>query len=180
MHHWSRLPRKEVELPLALSTSTSQGTALLEPAKAFVEKYGVLIAHSLTLTGIEKTMVRMLNPSSAPVAIYQNERVGELHPITACKPESLCTIQQANPGQLQRNPAMLEKAVEQLLPDSPELKPVDKEKLRALLYKFSDVISVDDSNLSQTTLVQHEINTGYAAPIRQSPRRLPFHQRQAV
>ena len=40
-----------MELPLALARSTNQGTALLEPAKAFVEKYGVLIAHSLILTG---------------------------------------------------------------------------------------------------------------------------------
>ena len=61
-----------MELPLSLSDSTNQGTAFLEPAKAFVEKHGVLIAHSLTLTGTEKTIVSMLNPSPAPVTIYQN------------------------------------------------------------------------------------------------------------
>ena len=49
---------------------------------------------------------------------------------------------------------MMKKAIEQLLPDSPS----DKEKLREL-YEFSDVISVDGSDLGQTTLVQHEINT---------------------
>ena len=170
----------EVELPLSLSTSTNQGTALLQPARAFVDKYSVLIAHSLTHTSTEKTMVRMLNPSFAPVTIYQNERVGELHPISAGKPESLCTIQQTRPGQPQRDPAMMERAVELLLPDSPELKPADKEKLRVLLYEFSDIISVDNSDLGLTTLVQHEINTGDAMPIRQPPRRLPFHQRQII
>ena len=117
------LPGKtEKELPLSLSTSTNQGIALLEPVSAFVEKYGVLIAHSLTLTGTGKTMVHMLNPSSAPVTIYQNERVGELHPVS----ETVCNIK---PGKQQRNPAMVEKAIEQLLPDSLELKPPDKEKL---------------------------------------------------
>ena len=125
-------------------------------------------------------MVRMLNPSSAPVTIYQNEKAGELHPITDCNSGSLCTIQQTKPEKQQRNPDMVEKAIEQLLPDSPELKPSDKEKLRGLLYELSDVISVDGSDLGQTTLVQHEINTGDATPIRQPPRRLPFHQRQAI
>ena len=75
---------------------------------------------------------------------------------------------------------MVERAVELLLPDSPELKPADKEKLWVLLYEFSDITSVDNSDLGQTTLVQHEINTGDAMPIRQPPRRLPFHQRQII
>lgn len=52
----------------------------------------------------------------------------------------------------------MEKAIEQLLPVSPDLKLADKERLQALLYEFSDVLSIDDSDLGQTTLVQHEIN----------------------
>ena len=162
----------EVELPLSLTTSTDHGTALLEPASAFMQKYGVLIARSLTLAGTGTTMVRMLNPS-APVTIYQNEKAGELHPITGesvctiqqTKPrnvliarsltfagtgitmvcmlnpssppvtiyqiekagklhpitgESVCTIQQTKPRKQCRDPALIEKAVELLLPNSPE------------------------------------------------------------
>ena len=170
----------EVELSLSLSTSTNHGTALFEPANSFVEKYGDLLAHALTITGTGKTRVRMLNPSSAPVTIYQNERVGELYPTTTYIPESLCTIQQTKPGQLQRDPAMVRKVVEQLLPDSPDVGQADTDRLRTLLNEFSDIISVDASDLGQTTLVQHEINTGDATPIRQPPRRLPFHQRRDV
>ena len=168
----------EVELPLSLTTSTNHGTVLLEPARAFIKKYGVLIARSLTLAGTGTTMVRMLNPSSAPVTIYQNEKAGELHPITG---ESVCTIQQTKPRKQQcRDPAPVEKAIELLLPDSPELKPSDKQKLLKLLYNFSHVVSVDANDLGQTTLVQHKINTGDATPICQPPRRLPFHQHNAV
>ena len=39
---------------------------------------------------------------------------------------------------------------------------------------------MDANDLGQTTLGQHEINTGDATPIRQPPRRLPFHQHNAV
>ena len=75
---------------------------------------------------------------------------------------------------------MVEKAVEQLVPDSPEITSLEKEKLWTLLYEFTNVISVDGIDLGRTTLVQHEINTGDATPIRLPPRMLPFHQRQAV
>ena len=118
-------------------------------------------------------MVRMLDPS-APVTIYKNEKAGELHPITG---ESVYTIQQTKPRKQCRDPALIEGGVELLLPDSPELKPSDKEKLLELLYNFSEV---DANDLGQTTLVQHETNTGDATPIHQPPRRLPFHQRHAA
>ena len=118
-------------------------------------------------------MVCKLNPIAAPVTIYQNENAGELHPITDCGPDSLCTIQ-ARAAAMQ--PAMVEKAIEQLVSGPPKLNPSDKNKIRGLLYEFADVISVDGSDLGLTTIVQHEINTGDAKPIHQALRRLPFHQ----
>ena len=80
----------EVQLPLSLSTTTDQGMAILEPAPMFIEKHGVLIAHSLTLTGDQKTLVRVLNPSPAPVVIHQNKKVGKLVPLD--QPDSVCTL----------------------------------------------------------------------------------------
>ena len=41
----------EVELPLQLSKLYLSGTAILEPAPKLMERYGILIAHSLTYTG---------------------------------------------------------------------------------------------------------------------------------
>ena len=79
-----------MQLPLSQSTIMDQGMAILEPAPKFIEKHGVLIAHSLTLTGDQKTLVRVLNPSPAPVAIHQNEKVGKLVPLD--QPDSVCTL----------------------------------------------------------------------------------------
>ena len=49
----------EVELPLQLSKFCHAGTAILEPAPRFMERHGILIAHSLIHTGPdhENTMV---------------------------------------------------------------------------------------------------------------------------
>ena len=50
-------------------------------------------------------------------------------------------------------------------------------QLRNLLSKFSDVVSSSNSNLRRTLLVWYHINGGTETLIRQSTRRLPFHQR---
>lgn len=42
------------------------------------------------------------------------------------------------------------------------------------------MISTDDDDLGRTTLAQHQIDTGDAAPIRQPPRRLAPCQREEV
>ena len=47
-----------------------------------------------------------------------------------------------------------------------------------LLCKFADIFSTDRSNLGCTDLVQHQINTGNAPPIRQLPRRLPLAKKE--
>ena len=82
----------EVELPLQLSKLCPLGIAILEPAPRFMERHGILIAHSLTHTGptYEKTRVRILNPSSAPVVVYQDEEVGVLCPLG--EPDDVCTV----------------------------------------------------------------------------------------
>ena len=78
----------EVQLPLSLSTT-------------------VLIAHSLTLTGDQNTLVRILNPSPGPVVIHQNEKVGKLLPLD--QPDAVCTLDQLSLQQEQQkklNPRM--------------------------------------------------------------------------
>ena len=98
--------------------------------------------------------------------------------MTGYSPKSLCTIQQTKPRQQQRSPAML-KAIGQLVSGPPEMKPSDK-KLRELLYEFSDVISVNGSDLGLATVVQHEIKHWRCQTYKPPPRRLPFHQHRTV
>ena len=69
---------------------------------------------------------------------------------------------------------MVEKAIEQLVSGPLKLNPSDKKKICGLLYEFTDVISVDGSDLGLTTVVQHKINTCDAKSIHQALRRLPF------
>ena len=91
-----------MQLPLSLSTAVDQGMAILEPAPKFIEKHGILVAHSLTLTGNQKTLVRVLNPSPGPVVIHQNEKVGKLVPLD--QPDAVCTLDQLSLQQKPQKP----------------------------------------------------------------------------
>ena len=54
----------------------------------------------------------------------------------------------------------------------------EKETACQLLCEFSDLFSSGAGDLGSTDLVKHEIRTGDAKPIRQSPRRLPLSKRK--
>ncbi|XGW34358.1 hypothetical protein V3C99_018320 [Haemonchus contortus] len=47
------------------------------------------------------------------------------------------------------------------------------QKLRMLVQKFVDVFAVSDHKLTQTDLVQHDIDTGNTKPIKQNVRPVP-------
>ena len=60
------------------------------------------------------------------------------------------------------------------------LDPQQQEQLWRLLAEFKDSFALNESDVGQTHLVQHEIDTGDARPIRMRPRRLPLARQEAV
>ena len=50
-------------------------------------------------------------------------------------------------------------------------------QVRDLLDRYADIFAARDEDCTRTSLVQHEIDTGDARPIRLRPRRLPFAKR---
>ena len=57
------------------------------------------------------------------------------------------------------------------------LNPVERTRVASLLAKYSDVFVKSPDDLGRTNLVEHHINTGNAAPIKQAARRKPIHMR---
>ena len=56
---------------------------------------------------------------------------------------------------------------------SPTLDASTRQRLEELLLKCKNTFALNDSQLGRTSILQHEINTGDAAPIRIPPRRIP-------
>ena len=55
----------------------------------------------------------------------------------------------------------------------------EKAKVRSLLNHFSDVFSKDELDIGRTHLVEHEVDTGVAAPVRLPPRPVPLAYAEA-
>jgi Reverse transcriptase (RNA-dependent DNA polymerase) len=75
-------------------------------------------------------------------------------------------------------------AVHNLIEDIINKLPADiardnSQRMRNILWKYSDCLSINDFDLGYTDLVEHTIDTGSATPIRQTLRRQPVaYQRQ--
>ena len=55
-----------------------------------------------------------------------------------------------------------------------------RERLRLLLLKHSNAISLHENDMRRTNIVKHHINTGNALPVRQPLRRIPQSQAKAI
>ena len=121
-------------------------------------------------------MVDILNLSPTPVTIYHSEKVACFQPMhevcvaTEMHNDRPTTFSQADTDQLVNS---LMSSVEGLSQD-------EEKSLRTLLYKFSGIFSQSDDDIGRTNLVRHSIDTGSTTPIKQAPRRLPFHLRGEV
>ena len=61
-----------------------------------------------------------------------------------------------------------------------QLEQWQQEELWEVLSDFTDIFALSDDEVGLTHLVQHEIDTGDAQPIRTRPRRLPIAHREAA
>ena len=49
-----------------------------------------------------------------------------------------------------------------------------------MLIKYAALFSLTDEDVGRTANVRHKIETGTHAPVKQAPRRLPFHMHEEV
>ena len=70
--------------------------------------------------------------------------------------------------------------LEQLALQLDHLDQPQKEELTRPITSFTDIFALDATELGTTTLVEHVVNTGDQAPIRQPVRRMPFALREDV
>ena len=154
-----------------------RGSGVLEPAVSFMEQQGLIIARSVCSMEKGSSIIRVLNPSPAPVAVYSNQKVGILHPLS--KAEGVCALKELDEGSREnrKDSGTLEEAVKLMTSRAKDLSSVDIERLQSLLFEYGGVISLGDDDLGCTDVVKHRIDTGDAAPIRQRARKLPFNQR---
>ena len=170
--------RHEMILPAKFKGDVCGGGVLgmVEPSPGFAEQHDLLLARVLAQPKDDMVPVRVINPSPAPVTLYQNTSVGIFSQLgdDALEPASCNRL--ATKKLRQTKPLVLE----QFNLDAMNLSSPQRKELASLLDEFGDIFSPGTADLGRTGIVQHRINTGDHPPIKQAPRRVPMHQQGTV
>ena len=172
----------EMQVPVSLGLSCAlEFCGLLEPESLFMERHGLAVAHSLSCNKNGVTMIQIMNPNPTPITVHKGEKVGKLHLVD--EHQCVCVVtasESMHPRSRQVTGKSIDSIITSLVCDAEDLSSEEQEELKKLLYRFSDVISLSDADIGRTEMIQHHINTQSAKPIKQAPRRLPFHHHKEV
>lgn len=177
---------------------------IIEPTEHFKETYPLQMAPSLANINNACTgKVRLLNPFPTAVSIKQDAVVGHAEPIDGSpklvieqedreeaenfarvRRIAFCAKEQSRDTQLiQHEVRSTKESGGAEIPDHLRdlyqratcgLEEAEKQQVESLLVRFQDTFSKHEWDIGLTSLTEHEIPTGDAAPIKQPPRRVPL------
>jgi len=142
----------------------------------------VLIANVLAKATDGKVPVRVLNSSERAVKLMPRCRIAALCKPQKVVPKVLVEFEEKEGAlhvkAVQQHQVKVERSTTEQLPvavqtNLEDLTETQREKLRDLLAKHSDVFSKNECDFGYTTAVTHNIPTGDAPPIKQRHRRIP-------
>ena len=147
---------------------------IIEPNQSFVEKYEILISHSLVNMDGDKVPVRFMNLKDESMKLYKNTQIATVDCAEILDEEETETIQTLN-AQTQTLYNHLPDHLQCIVDKVPkEVSQEQKQKLEKLLLEFLNSFSISSNDKGLTELIEHKINTGNAPPIKQPPRRIPL------
>ena len=172
---------------------------IIEPTEHFKETYPLQMASVLVdINGSVASKVRVLNPFTTAVTIYQESVIAQAERIDQFK---ATLVEEESPRQKSDNTSIRRTDTSRSREDlikmpitklqktnntvSDHLKDLferstssrtesEKGELADLLTEFQGSFSKDEWDIGLTHLAEHSINTGNAEPIKQSPRRVPM------
>lgn len=156
-------------------------TCLFEPATRLPGHRGLTMADALVGVGDKgETTLVVANTGVEPVLLEEGDIVSSLQPCTIVQPDDEPASEGAEEMWVSavRPPTKDDQRVEQLRCaldlDALALSSDDRTRLLSLVTEFAYLFALDDSELGQTSLVAHRIDTGSSLPIKQPPQRVPF------
>ena len=155
---------------------------LIQGSERFMSNSNLMIGKSVVTSHSKTVPLRILNLTNEPQIVYQGTHAGMYHPIqevitdTGDKIAHLLSAVSTNQNVDERE---LPEHVQGVFERSMENLTVDQQgNVRDILCRYQDIFAKNDDDMGKTDLVQHTIDTGYARPVKQAPRRLPIHQRK--
>ena len=148
----------------------------VEPSLDLMSKSEVCVMGGIVDTTSDTMTLNILNYGESDVTVYKNTTLGtcESHIEANTDYERIACIRETKTS----SDTLPDHLVDLYERSTVHLNDLEKQGLKNLLCKYQGVFSQNAEDIGSTSLVQHSINTGNAAPIRQPPRRLPLGKRQ--
>ena len=170
-----RLPAySEMEI-LAESSDLVQENQVYVLEGVELKTTSVMVARAIVTPGVS-VPVRVMNVTDQPVNLYKGTRIAHLTEIEEVDDNPLLVSSVQHDG----NVSFELEAALWALAEQATLEPEDQERLFVLLLEYADVFALGNDGLGRTSILQHEIHTGDAAPIRQQFRRVCPEKRQEM
>ena len=127
--------------------------------------------------------LRVLNLSSEEITIHPGDQLAMIECLSKSQGSVMATLTDQQDLRSSRTCRVVsdekQRALWELVQKrTPELTEEQKLILHQLFVKVADVFPDKKGEIGKTTILQHKIYTGEAAPIRQTPRRIPVSQRE--
>ncbi|KAJ8037468.1 hypothetical protein HOLleu_18285 [Holothuria leucospilota] len=155
----------------------SRKCGLIQPNEQFSKKKGVAVAYAVVNTQNSEVPLRVVNTLPEPVTVHENTTVAYCEPLdevdeTNTNQQRFCV---GNNGM--DTPPHLRDLIDR---SCIRLEEKQRQELVSLITQYGHVFSKGPSDMGRTKVVQHTINTGSHAPIKQAPRRVPISRREEI
>ncbi len=160
--------RSEAIVQGKVQGKNTNGDILVGPLRSITEVKAA-VAHSVVKGTVHQCPVRLLNPTEDPVTFKKGDIIAGAEEVEEVKAEKEQKVS------VDEFPEHLREMFERAIEDG-QLNEAVAARLEKLLRKHAEVFATSDMDLGRIEVVQHDINTGDAKPIRQPPRRLPMSQ----
>ena len=163
-----------VDIPFCEKLSES---CMIEPSVRLFDEKNIAILPAILQSSTENKVVSLHNFNDTDVKIYPKMKLGDCESYYEKNSTAVCCTEVSldeNPGE-SNLPEYLKELWERSCIHLNENESTD---FANLLKRYKNVFSKSSDDIGRTNLIQHEINTGNAVPIRQPPRRLSFGKRQ--
>ncbi len=151
---------------------------IIEPNPDFLARKPILVGRTLVKPKRGRVFLQVANLTDEEQTVYLNScaGLGELAEVA----EDESPVPSDRVAKVNRLPdKVLPDHVSSLLTGCvAQLDDAEKHQVEALLHDFAHVFAKSKSDLGQTKIIEHRINTGDAAPIKQRARRVPVALRE--
>ena len=170
-------PRSEMIIEGKVHPNLNDKELLIDGTKRDLQQSGLLVARCLVKPKECKVPIRVINVSDQELKIYKDTSaaIAEIEP-------NVSEVQTKNDTNIEPDVDTSFTNYMKPLWDSctKNLSKEQQELVRDLLQKHIKVFAKSKTDLGKTNIVSHKINTGDARPIKQQPRRIPLHKKEAA